>query len=679
MEKRRGLKIRIGIMICALFALLGGILIGISYKVFNNTYIDFYYDKAQGIANMLAKEVDAAQITDWVKNGATDESYDEVLAHFNNVKSNTTELSYLYVFVPYEDHFVYVLDAYTSEEEMENIASFGDVFEYGEFEYEYLVPDIQAKKSTTEVVYGADVGYGSSISVWAPVLNEDGEVAAMVEADYVLSNLQNEITRYMGRVLVFLVLGLIIILIIVIRMMNKNVINPLVKLTGYVNSYENGELSAEPCKFKVEDEIKWLSDSFDSMIGRINEYVEDIARVTGEKERIGAELNVATQIQSSMLPSIFPAFPEHEEFDLYATMKPAKEVGGDFYDFFMVDERHLAVVMADVSGKGVPAALFMVIAKTLIKNHAQNGEQPSEVFENVNNQLCENNEVGMFVTAWMGIIDIYTGETEYVNAGHNYPVIVRKDGSVEWVKCQPCFILAGMEGMTYTQHQLKLEAGDSLYLYTDGISEALNESGELYGEERLEACMGKSGVSEKTPVELLDYVSEEVGKFVKDAEQADDMTMLAFVMKKTQEPDEEWSIWEGEAKKENLDEVFGFLEPYIQKTGLNDMQKSQILISVEEIYVNIASYAYADEVDAKENYGRVLVRCKAMEGNKLCLSFEDWGRSYNPLEKPDPDISLCAEERQIGGLGIFMVKQMMEVVEYSSDGTNNYLYLEKHV
>ena len=166
---------------------------------------------------------------------------------------------------------------------------------------------------------------------------------------------------------------------------------------------------------------------------------------------------------------------------------------------------------------------------------------------------------------------------------------------------------------------------------------------------------------------------------MKNAEQADDMTMLAFVMKKTQEPDEEWSIWEGEAKKENLDEVFGFLEPYIQKTGLNDMQKSQILISVEEIYVNIASYAYADEVDAKENYGRVMVRCKAMEGNKLCLSFEDWGRRYNPLEKPDPDITLAAEDREIGSLGIFITKKTMDSLNYVYENGENILIMNKKI
>lgn len=245
-------------------------------------------------------------------------------------------------------------------------------------------------------------------------------------------------------------------------------------------------------------------------------------------ERIGAELNVATQIQADMLPNIFPAFPEHDEFDIYATMVPAKEVGGDFYDMFMVDESHLAIVMADVSGKGVPAALFMVIAKTLIKNHALNKESPSQIFTNVNKQLCENNEVGMFVTGWMGIMDIFTGHMDYVNADHNYPLIIRKDGSVEWIKSRPGFVLASMEGVHYRQNELLLEEGDMIYLYTDGVIEALDISQELFGDERLERVLSAEDIKVMKPEMLLGRVAEELKLFAGEAEQADDITMLAL-------------------------------------------------------------------------------------------------------------------------------------------------------
>ena len=230
-----------------------------------------------------------------------------------------------------------------------------------------------------------------------------------------------------------------------------------------------------------------------------------------------------------MLPRIFPAFPERTEFDIYATMNPAKEVGGDFYDFFLVDDDHLAVVIADVSGKGVPAALFMVIAKTLIKNHAQNREDPGAVFTQTNAQLCEGNDAGLFVTAWMGILEISTGKFIYVNAGHNPPLLKRAGGQFEWLKSRPGFVLAGMEGVRYRENSLQLEPGDRLYLYTDGVTEATNGAQELFGEERLQQVLNDDP---DLPVEeLLPKVKNSIDVFVGDADQFDDITMLGLSYK----------------------------------------------------------------------------------------------------------------------------------------------------
>ena len=227
-----------------------------------------------------------------------------------------------------------------------------------------------------------------------------------------------------------------------------------------------------------------------------------------------------------MLPRIFPAFPERQEFEVYATMNPAKEVGGDFYDFFLVDDDHLAVVIADVSGKGVPAALFMVIAKTLIKNHAQNRETPGEVFTQTNAQLCEGNDAGLFVTAWMGVLEISTGTFTYVNAGHNPPLLKRAGGQFAWLKSRPGFVLAGMEGIRYRENTLELMPGDTLYLYTDGVTEATSSAQELYGEERLQAALNEA--SELPVSQLLPRIKNCIDTFVGDAEQFDDITMLGL-------------------------------------------------------------------------------------------------------------------------------------------------------
>ncbi|MDR0949479.1 MAG: SpoIIE family protein phosphatase, partial [Lachnospiraceae bacterium] len=260
---------------------------------------------------------------------------------------------------------------------------------------------------------------------------------------------------------------------------SRRLTEPLLSLRKDVGIISSGNLSHRAAVVS-EDEIGDLAAAFNDMSFSLQTYITNLTAITAEKERIGAELNVATQIQASMLPCIFPAFPDRPEFDIYASMLPAKEVGGDFYDFFLIDNEKLAVVMADVSGKGVPAALFMVIAKTLIKNNAQYGKTPKEVFEIVNDMLCENNEAGMFVTAFMGFLEIPTGTFTYVNAGHNPPLIKRSGNHFEWLPTKPCFVLAGMEEMSYRQDEITLHPGDTLYMYTDGVTEAVNRSEELF-------------------------------------------------------------------------------------------------------------------------------------------------------------------------------------------------------
>ncbi|MDR2953161.1 MAG: SpoIIE family protein phosphatase, partial [Treponema sp.] len=254
---------------------------------------------------------------------------------------------------------------------------------------------------------------------------------------------------------------MIIAVLIFSVLVSGSVTGPVIKLTNAVIKVGKGDLDSK-IDIQSKDEIGVLADNFNKMIDDLHNYIADLSKVTAEKERIGAELNIARQIQASMLPCIFPAFPNRKEFDIYASMLPAKEVGGDFYDFFMAGENKLAVVIADVSGKGVPAALFMVVAKTLIKNNAISGKEPKEVFDAVNVLLCENNNANMFVTAFMGILDIPTGRFVYVNAGHNPLLIKRADAEYQWLKVKPGFILAGMEHVKYVQDEIVLTCGDAL-------------------------------------------------------------------------------------------------------------------------------------------------------------------------------------------------------------------------
>lgn len=305
---------------------------------------------------------------------------------------------------------------------------------------------------------------------------------------------------------------------------SMHIVKPIRLLTDRVSQLDGDNLDFT-WELKNNDETDVLAHSFLAMTQKMKEYIKNITEITAEKERIGAELNVATKIQADMLPKIFPPFPDRSEFDVYAQMTPAREVGGDFYDFFLVDDDHLAIVIADVSSKGVPAALFMVIAKTLIKNHAMSLESLGDVFYKVNNQLCEGNEEGMFVTAWMGVVKLSTGEFEYVNAGHN-PQLLMNNDDYDWIHAQPGFVLAGLEGIPYSSEKIKLNHGARVFLYTDGVTEAQNTSEELFGEQRLMESLHRNG---HLPLkQMLEAVRADIDNFAGEAEQFDDITMLAF-------------------------------------------------------------------------------------------------------------------------------------------------------
>ena len=373
--------------------------------------------------------------------------------------------------------------------------------------------------------------YGWLCSAGAAVLDDSGKAVAHVFTDISMESVMADRQAFLMRLCAILIGITTVITLALIKVVNTALVKPINSLasaaSSYVEAKEEGEVSALALlDIHTGDEVENLSHALKRMERDINGYIENLTHVTAEKERIGAELSVATHIQATMLPCIFPAFPNRREFDIYATMTPAKEVGGDFYDFFLVDDDHLAVVIADVSGKGVPAALFMVIAKTLIKDHTQSGKPPEEVFTEVNRQLCEANDENLFVTAWMGVLEISTGKLVYVNAGHNPPVIGRKNGETEFLRSRPGFVLAGLDFTKYRAGSLELMPGDLLYLYTDGVTEAMNTAQELYGEERLKRTLD-ANVS-AAPEEIFKAVKKDLDDFVADAPQFDDITMLAM-------------------------------------------------------------------------------------------------------------------------------------------------------
>jgi len=339
-------------------------------------------------------------------------------------------------------------------------------------------------------------------------------IAVLPQKEAVLSrNVSVGITTAM-EVIVFAALFLLIYILI-----KKLIVDNIHRINHSLSEITDGNLDVT-VDVRSNEEFSSLSDDINSTVDTLKRYIADAAA------RIDAELEFARAIQHSSLPSVFPPYPGRKEFELFASMRTAKEVGGDFYDFYLIDDKTLAFLIADVSGKGIPAAMFMMQSKTLLKSCAESGMSVEEVFTQANEKLCEGNDAGMFVTAWMGILDIDTGLVTFANAGHNPPLIRRSDGSCEYLKTRPGFVLAGMESIRYRKNELQLIPGDMLYLYTDGVTEATDAANQLYGEDRLFDLLNKHG--ELQPQPLCENIITDVDKFTGEAPQFDDITMLCL-------------------------------------------------------------------------------------------------------------------------------------------------------
>ncbi|MDR0404314.1 MAG: SpoIIE family protein phosphatase [Oscillospiraceae bacterium] len=313
------------------------------------------------------------------------------------------------------------------------------------------------------------------------------------------------------------------------RKISASITEPLAKLRKAVKVVSEGNLDHE-ILVKSTDEVGELAISFNNMAVKLKDQIERVSRVMAEKGKLSSELNIAKTIQKSMLPCVFPAFPTRDEIDVYATMDPAKQVGGDFYDFFFVDENNVALVVADVSGKGVPAALFMVIAKTLIRDRSQSGLSPGKVLEVVNKKLCETNGAEMFLTCFIAVLNVVTGKLTYANAGHNLPLIFKNNEKFDWIDVKAGFVLAAFPELEYKEREITMNEGDRLFLYTDGVTEALNRKNELYTNQRLVNRLNEEDTKNKTAYELLQHVMESISDFVGGSVQSDDITMLSLTL-----------------------------------------------------------------------------------------------------------------------------------------------------
>ena len=456
---------------------------------------------------------------------------------------------------------------------------------------------------------------------------------------------------HVGILSFILILISILIAGLLYNILKMYIIRPIDKLMLIANKISKGEdihiTIAKP------EEFAELASTFDKM-------TKNIKTITKERERIDSELSIARSIQESSLPNIFPPFPDKKEFDIYASMQPAKQVGGDFYDFFFIDDENFMFLIADVSGKGVPAALFMMTVKTLISNIAQVGHSPKELIETVNRKICLTNKQGLFVTMFIGIVNINTGKITYINCGHNQPLIKTENNEYKYMETNSNIVLGAFDNTEFDVCESQLKAGDTIFAYTDGITEALNANDEMYGEERLLTCLNK--YHNEDIQKLADNVKHDILEFTNSVPQSDDLTMLIFkynnqTLKR---------IFKDMAIQENYKSFYTWLHDTCEEWKLNPELINKLDMCCEELYANITFYSYPPKTGIIE----VTI---SKTTDKIILQFEDEGIPYNPLEKADPDITLPPEQRPCGGLGIFMVKEMADDIKYQHIGNKNVL------
>lgn len=545
MKKIHSVSVRVNLLILLLGIIIGGGLVTAAYVTNTRQVDEFYMTKTAQTSTTIAAHLDTDVIINLLGIVKTDE-YQALREEAEAAEDEARVERYLEEKGVLEDYrklretlasyrdlqgakYVYLLDVnevsgiYLCDPD-ESLTFTGTVVKSApEFKGIPANSHIDATVSHTEE-------YGWLCSAYDPIVTESGDVIASVGVDIDMTDIVNARHAFLWSMLVLAAAVVLAAMVFTLWMMTKTVTKPIRMLSKGADEFADSTVEYADKKvidlpIRSKDEIGDLYQKTRSMQQNLLDYMSSLTRITAEKERIGTELNIATRIQASMLPQVFPAYPDRHEFDLFASMDPAKEVGGDFYDFFLVDDDHLCLVIADVSGKGVPAALFMMASKIIIANNAMAGKSPAQVLYDANTMLMANGQNDMFVTVWIGILEISTGKLTASNGGHEYPVLM-KNGRFEMFKDVHSFILGGMTGIRYKEYELQLNPGDKLFVYTDGVPEAQNSEKELFGMDRTVDALNEN--RDENPEELLKSVRKAVDAFVGDAEQFDDLTMLCL-------------------------------------------------------------------------------------------------------------------------------------------------------
>ncbi len=524
--------------IVLLLILFSAIVLTIGYNILTDALLEQYSQGAYLTAKAASQYINADDMDAYVQSGGQGEKYTAVWENMDRL-CNGSGSTFIYVIIPDTSDYAHIKFIFSTIDHNSKYTKydFGYLRETTNDEYKEKYKALYDQTADRELVV-RDKGYIETdphITMIVPLKASDGKVKGLLCVQRQMDNLTNKRNSFVRKIIVALIILVVIVILVQSFFLHRTLLRPLKLISDEATRFstENTVSEKKLCEsIRNKDEIGALAGSIDQMEEQVQAYIENITQITAEKQRINTELNLATRIQIAMLPNTFPAFPDRPEFDIYASMDPAKEVGGDFYDFFLVDDDHLCMVMADVSGKGIPAALFMMASKIILANNAKLGKSPAQILTDTNASICSNNKEEMFVTVWLGILELSTGKLTAANAGHEYPVLRNADGKFDLIKDKHGFVIGGMDGLKYKEYEIQMTPGSKLFLYTDGVPEATDANGEQFGTDRMLAALNEK--ADAAPQEILRQVRAAVDSFVKDAEQFDDLTMLCLEYRGTE-------------------------------------------------------------------------------------------------------------------------------------------------
>ena len=650
-KRRKSLALNIIGALITLIVVFGVILFLQGYVSFSGSITDEYSETATRIGETALTFIDGNNLPRYLENEEYKAAWEQTDRRLKELCNGMNALEILVCCVDSSDYnslrivFDAVNDARTDHDY--TLAGLEVTDEAAEFEEKYKTMFRQIYEKREEsfvIVEDFDRPWITAhLTAAVPVKDDAGNVAGLVGVMLEMRYLNQYRVSYLKAVAAETAGLMLLTAVIAFFYTRRRYIRPVKKIIQETRRFaaENTKTQGVGDVGSINEYVE-LASSVDAMEVDILNHIDHITHITAEKERADAELGVAKTIQTNAVPNSFPAFPERTDFDIFASMTSAREVGGDFYQFFLIDDDHLAIMIGDVSGKGVPAALFMMQTNILLTDRARSGGTPAEILRDVNNIVCQQNQASMFVTVWLGIIELSTGILTAASAGHDDPAVYRKGGAFKLIGGEHGLFIGAFEDIEYENSEIHLGKGDKVFIYTDGVHEAVNDKEEMFTVDRMLRSLNE--VATQSPERILEHVKSSVAEFVGDVAQFDDLTMLCFELKTTDNSKQTLSV---DATLENYADVIAFIDQRLAQNGCDEEDRLRVQLAVDEIFTNIVNYAYGAEG------GKVEIAFSCQDGMAE-ITFADNGMPYDPLQKDDPDLTLSPEEMQVGGLGIFI-------------------------